>query len=519
MSVLVSHTGASIEPATMTGINFSTPQTFTVTAADGSAQDYTVTVTVSPFAYDIEITMTGGGASSYTIPASGVTIGAAAYSAADSGGKWIADTVAGTPGQEIVVDVALAWTGAASGSGAYSGEAVVPSAGPLAITIDLDVYGRKAEIPVTVNMTNYPGATVNAVTVTLDGTTFYAVAGSGIWTLGDIPEKYIGQNTDFSVTFTHSTGVWRYTANAMMSESGVTLTPDNGSVLLAAEDINFVYSGRVQTYTAAVAGDYKIQVWGARGGTYSTSRLGGLGGYAEAVVTLEIGQTVYVYVGGVGANKRGQTGGGASWNGGGSAGNGHTTSPSYYGGAGGGGASDVRLVGGAWNDAASLLSRFIVAGGGGGAATQGTIGYGGGLAGGSGTKQNGTSIPGGGQNDPGASTVTIIRGTFGIGGNGGNGTGNGGGSSRHGRGGGGGGYWGGSAGAAGTSGSENASGGGGSGFVKGFSGCSTDNDAGVLNGITVVSSNLIAGDASFPATGGGSETGHAGHGYVRITKQ
>jgi hypothetical protein len=43
----ISHTGASISPASGVAQNFSTPKIYTVTAADGSTQAYTVTVTVA----------------------------------------------------------------------------------------------------------------------------------------------------------------------------------------------------------------------------------------------------------------------------------------------------------------------------------------------------------------------------------------------------------------------------------------------------------------------------------------
>ncbi|MDO8735696.1 MAG: FG-GAP-like repeat-containing protein, partial [Thermoleophilia bacterium] len=42
----ITHTGASVSPASGVGHDFTTPQTYTVTAEDASIQDYTVTVTV-----------------------------------------------------------------------------------------------------------------------------------------------------------------------------------------------------------------------------------------------------------------------------------------------------------------------------------------------------------------------------------------------------------------------------------------------------------------------------------------
>ena len=45
----ITHTGASIDPATGVARDFTNPVVYTVTAADTSTQDYTVTVTVTPW--------------------------------------------------------------------------------------------------------------------------------------------------------------------------------------------------------------------------------------------------------------------------------------------------------------------------------------------------------------------------------------------------------------------------------------------------------------------------------------
>ncbi|MDR3302126.1 MAG: hypothetical protein LBT01_06320 [Spirochaetaceae bacterium] len=258
----------------------------------------------------------------------------------------------------------------------------------------------------------------------------------------------------------------------------------------------------MQTFTATVAGTYKIQVWGARGGIYNNI-LGGAGGYAEGVVTLTLNQTLYVYVGGAGAVHT-NSGGAGGWNGGGKGG---ARNGSGYGGSGGGGASDVRLVGGAWNEADSLASRFIVAGGGGGKSTRSAApGVGGGLTGGR-YATAGQSAPA----NPGTAGV----GSFGIGAVGytsiRTGTEY---PQRYGGSGGGGGYWGGGADA-----SIANPGGGGSGFVKGFNGCNNTDNFDALSGITVSNPVLYAGNVVFLSPTGVDETGHRDSGYVRITKQ
>ena len=123
----------------------------------------------------------------------------------------------------------------------------------------------------------------------------------------------------------------------------------------------FNYTGSVQTYTvpACVTSVY-IDAQGAPGGMggyLNYPEYAGNGGRVQAVMTVTPGQVLFVYVGGTGASKFGNTTVGVvagGFNGGGSG--------YYYYCGGGGGASDIRTGGSA------LANRVIVAGGGGGAA-------------------------------------------------------------------------------------------------------------------------------------------------------
>lgn len=84
-------------------------------------------------------------------------------------------------------------------------------------------------------------------------------------------------------------------------------------------------------------------------------------------------------------------------------------------------------------------------------------------------------------------------------------------------GGGGGGWYGGSGGSI-NYGSTMAGGGGGSGFVFTEYTISDVPTGFLLNGDYYLSeAQTIAGNQSFPAPGGGNETGHSGNGYARIT--
>ena len=164
-------------------------------------------------------------------------------------------------------------------------------------------------------------------------------------------------------------------------ESNQNYTLINGKVKYAicnyeiGHEWTFSYTGDEQDFQIPCNGEYKIELWGAQGGTargdYSGTDLiarGGYGSYTEGVISLKSKKNLYVYVGGSGsATQKGvieDINGG--YNGGGS-----TTGQACctYGGRSygtGGGATDVRLVDGTWNDFNSLKSRIMVAAGGGG---------------------------------------------------------------------------------------------------------------------------------------------------------
>ena len=159
-------------------------------------------------------------------------------------------------------------------------------------------------------------------------------------------------------------------------------------------DADFYYLARVYTctqsvasFTTPVAGDYMIECWGAQGSNM-LDKVGGKGGYCKGTVKLPH-QTIYIYVG---AQSGGFGGGGVTID---------SERAAHYGNDGGG-ATDVRLVkGSTYKEFNSLKSRIIVAAGGGGANHrnsvgedpqwgQGDGGYGGGLNGGDGLRDDNT---------------------------------------------------------------------------------------------------------------------------------
>lgn len=145
---------------------------------------------------------------------------------------------------------------------------------------------------------------------------------------------------------------------------------------------NFAYTGSVQSVSLPPS-IYKLQVWGAQGGSNAaassygiTAKAGGKGGYSVGIVKIANSTTLYAFVGGQGASS-----GDGGWNGGGGSGNGSSTysSGDTYGTSRmgcGGGATDIALVTSGMSYSSnrtnrtseSLLSRMIVAGGGSGGA-------------------------------------------------------------------------------------------------------------------------------------------------------
>ena len=295
----------------------------------------------------------------------------------------------------------------------------------------------------------------------------------------------------------------------------------------------YSYTGTAQTLNAQETGKYKVECWGASGGSaaydnysagFTTPVSGGAGGYCSGEINLKA-IPYYIYVGHAGSSYHTET----EFNGGGGAG-----SIGNYFCSSGGGATDFRLTySSEWSNFESLKSRIIVAAGGGGAQHYhigSAGGYGGGLSGDSGHYSddylNSSDIlpTGGTQTVGGAGGKTDINtgisGGFGYGGAGLL-------SVNHG-GGGGGGYYGGGGGN--YRGSLVFSGAGGSSFISGHSGCNAISQASTsskivhtgranhYSGYVFTNTIMKAGNESMPSPSGGRETGHTGNGYAIITQ-
>lgn len=282
------------------------------------------------------------------------------------------------------------------------------------------------------------------------------------------------------------------------------------NTLAAGDILNCPYSGAYKKVTL-VPGKYKLQVWGAQGGTYSAAT-GGCGGYSVGTIELTEDTDVYLYAGGAGTSSTTSgsftTGG---FNGGGNAGY-------RYGGSGGGG-SDIRIK------STSLYARVIVAGGGGGGWGYSDYvgGVGGGTSGGQGTGYSTSYLAGAGTATSGGSGKgysSNYYGSDGSFGTGGNGATN---SSSYNRSSGGGGGWYGGGGSGYRSSSRyyyrgGGGAGGGSGYVYSSSTASNYPSGCTLNSSYYLSdASTYTGSSTFISPSGTNETGHTSNGYVRIT--
>ncbi len=129
---------------------------------------------------------------------------------------------------------------------------------------------------------------------------------------------------------------------------------------------NFGFTDGEETLTIPVTGTYKLEVWGAQGGSIDATYFGGYGGYSVGTVNLNKGDMLYINVGAVGqsnCNTSSCTGG---YNGGGSSG--------WYSGravhsSGGGGATSIATQSGLLSTFSSSQDKVLIVAGGGGGGT------------------------------------------------------------------------------------------------------------------------------------------------------
>lgn len=168
-------------------------------------------------------------------------------------------------------------------------------------------------------------------------------------------------------------------------------TCDIDEVYVNVEPVEFDFTGEIATFVAPKDGTYKLEVWGAQGGSalknnsiYEVNL--GYGGYSSGFITLNAGDKLYINVGGRGLNGAYRVDVAGGYNGGGSATNDNADDESS---GSGGGATHIAYKSGLLASLAnSRESVIIVAGGGGGSSFDYAAGSGGGFTGGITSKTN-----------------------------------------------------------------------------------------------------------------------------------
>ena len=198
-------------------------------------------------------------------------------------------------------------------------------------------------------------------------------------------ERYDGEVLETSISYTSSpefdnTTIGTYVINYSAVVNGIEYI--NHKIVEVTEKVEwtFDFTGEEQTITIPKTGYYSLKTWGAQGGSYSETIVGGYGAYASGTVYLEKGEILYINVGGQGTmnTTKEATVVNGGYNGGG---NGYGHTDKYVG--SGGGATHIATKSGLLSTLSSQISSIlVVAGGGGGAAYQSTSYYGSGGSGG-----------------------------------------------------------------------------------------------------------------------------------------
>ncbi len=361
-------------------------------------------------------------------------------------------------------------------SGATSG-----NAGTYSLTVTDDIGCTATVTTTSVTLLDAPAITSHPsdASISTGATATFSVTASGSGTLtyqwqlntGSSWADISGATSSSYTTPTATSGMDGYQYRCIVSGTCTPAAVSNAATLsiVSSGSVTFTYTGSVQTWTVP-GGVTSItgECWGAEGGvTSGVASSGGRGGYAKADIPVTPGETLNIYVGGMGPSVVSTATGG--WNGGGG-----TDASSDATGCGGGG-TDIRR-------GTVLADRLLVAGGGGGAGYEPSSyptnvgGSGGGLTGSDGgtaswcspscNGKGGTQVAGGAGGQR-TSEPDAGSGSFGSGGRG-KGSSNGGG-------GGGGGWYGGGGGQA-------TAGGGGSSYVAAPGNTSTLTTAGVRTG-------------------------------------
>ena len=241
------------------------------------------------------------------------------------------------------------------------------------------------------------------------------------------------ETSNTSITWTASSAgtyyVWVKDTVGNKSNSSFTIVSTAFCAYNVGQTWNYGYTGNEKMFTTACTGTYKLEVWGAQGGT-TYGYNGGYGGYSVGLISLSKDNTLFINVGGAGnANGTGAAGG---YNGGGSSSKNSSQQAISRQGSGGG-ATHISTQSGLLKALANFKNNILIVSGGGGGSNYwpgmseygvqfGYGGHAGGYIGNSGTSTcSGLSTchnPGGGGTQTTNGTSQGVTAGFGYGGNG-----------------------------------------------------------------------------------------------------
>lgn len=145
---------------------------------------------------------------------------------------------------------------------------------------------------------------------------------------------------------------------------------------------DFDYTGEEQTFITPVSGTYKLETWGAQGGSVNETYIGGTGSYSTGVTRMFEKELVYINIGGQGATN-GSGGSIGGYNGGGNGfGDYCAGDKTQRFGTSGGGATHISKSSGLLANLKDSKDDILIVSGGGGGAFYFERAYGNGAAGG-----------------------------------------------------------------------------------------------------------------------------------------
>ena len=126
-----------------------------------------------------------------------------------------------------------------------------------------------------------------------------------------------------TINFDNTTAALEYIIAAENDEFSAKIVTKSNELNYIGTVYDFEQKDEEQTFVVPETGIYKLETWGAQGGSYNETYYGGYGAYSTGYIKLEKGEELFINVGGTGScaygggNHKNQTPGG--YNGGGAA--------------------------------------------------------------------------------------------------------------------------------------------------------------------------------------------------------